>query len=163
MPGREFSVAILKQENSPTYLVLPIEKVAPKDERGKRILSKRIKSADSVCDLVVTDKLLHAKLTTLALNVFHALGACDYGRIDIRMDKNGVPHFLEANLLPSLIDNYGSFPKACALNVNMNHETMILNIAALGLSRGNKTIFEEEASPDARELFFKQSIALDHD
>ncbi len=134
LPGREFSVALLR-EYSGELLVLPIEKVAPPDEHGERLLSGSIKSADVARDLIVSDKALKAKLISLAVDAFHALGARDYGRIDIRLDAHGTPHFLEANLLPSLIDGYGSFPKACALNIDLGYESMILQIVRLGLLR----------------------------
>lgn len=135
LPGREFSVAVLKDDYTDKFLVMPIEKIAPKDLRGKRILSGQIKSADVAQDLLVTDDTLKQGLMTFALNVFHALCARDYGRIDIRLDQNGNPHFLEANLIPSLIENYGSFPKSCMLNMGLDYETMILRIVELGLMR----------------------------
>jgi hypothetical protein len=51
------------------------------------------------------------------------------------MDKFGIPHFLEANLLPSLIDGYGSFPLACKLNAMLEYEAMILAIVRLAFDR----------------------------
>jgi D-alanine-D-alanine ligase len=135
LPGREFSVAILKDEHSAEYVAMPIELVAEPDQRGSRMLSAEVKSADTEKVLEVTDQAMRAKVCTLAMSVFTALGAQDYGRIDIRMDKSGTPHFLEANLIPSLIKNYGSFPKACLLNQNLDHEPMILTITRLALTR----------------------------
>lgn len=138
LPGREFSVAILKVEDSASYMVMPLERVAPADEHGVRILSPEVKLADAGSSVKVTDKIIKAKVTALAINVFHALGARDYGRIDIRLDEFGTPQFLEANLLPSLISGYGNFPKACVLNIGLNHEQMILTIVRLGLTRNLK-------------------------
>lgn len=135
LSGREFSVAILKQKYSNEFLIMPIEKIAPEDENGVRLLSQEIKSADAECDAEVTDKDIRAKITSLAMHVFHALGARDYGRIDIRLDAYGRPHFLEANLVPSLISGYGSFPRACVMNADMDYETMILTIVDLALVR----------------------------
>lgn len=135
LPGREFSVAILREKSSEEYLVMPIELVAPSDKSGSRLLSGRVKSANSELVLGVSDPVLRAKITTLALNVFNALGARDYGRIDIRLDVAGAPHFLEANLIPSLISGYGSFPKACILNFGLEYEPMIMQIVNPGLTR----------------------------
>lgn len=135
LSGREFSVAILKDKHSAEFAVMPIELIAPLDKNEARILSSKVKSSNTEQAIEVTDKIIKSKVTTLALNVFHALGARDYGRIDIRLDRNGEPHFLEANLLPSLISGYGSFPKACMLNLNLDHESMIMRIAKLGLAR----------------------------
>ena len=135
LPGREFSVAILKDEASDEYAAMPLELVAPPDRHGFRLLSGKVKAANSECVIPVTDRAVKAKVTALAMGAFEALGARDYGRIDIRLDQAGNPHFLEANLLPSLISGYGSFPKACALNMQLGYAPMILSIAKLGLAR----------------------------
>jgi D-alanine-D-alanine ligase len=138
LPGREFSVAILKDEASSELSVMPIELIAPLDKRGSRLLSAEVKHADTERSIAVTDEVIKFKICDLAINVFHALGARDYGRIDIRLDEFGIPHFLEANLMPSLKRSDGNyFPKACAINLNLNYEQMILRIARLGLTRSH--------------------------
>jgi D-alanine-D-alanine ligase len=143
LPGREFSVAILKDEDSAEFAVMPVELIAPPNERGLLLLSGKVKSSNSERAIAVTDEIINSKVTALAIDAFEALGARDYGRIDIRLDKEGTPHFLEANLLPSLISGYGSFPKACVLNINLDYEQMILSIVRLGLAR--QPILELEA------------------
>ncbi|HVC36315.1 MAG TPA: D-alanine--D-alanine ligase [Candidatus Dormibacteraeota bacterium] len=135
LSGREFSVAILKKEESDKFFVMPIELIAPLDTKDMRILSSQVKSSDAEQAIEITDKVIRSNVTSFALKIFQALGARDYGRIDIRMDKHAVPHFLEANLIPSLISGYGSFPKACLLNVNLAYEPMILTITKLALER----------------------------
>lgn len=135
LPGREFSVAILKDEYSSSYQIMPIELVAPPDKNGSRLLSGSVKSSNTEAALTVTDQHIKSNVSALALAVFYALGAQDYGRVDIRLDATNTPQFLEANLLPSLISGYGSFPKACVLNSGLNYESMILTIVRLGLTR----------------------------
>lgn len=135
LPGREFSVAVLENEHSGQLTCMPIELVAPGNTLGDRILSEAVKSANAEVVLAVTELQVRADVIDTAARVFKALGARDYGRIDIRLDDSGTPYFLEANLIPSLIDGYGSFPKACALNVNLNYEAMILRIVNLGFRR----------------------------
>ena len=135
LPGREFSVAVLRDELSSRYSVMPLELIAPADENGARLLSGEIKSSNTEQTLEVSDPIVKAEVAELALNVFQALGARDFGRIDIRCDSNGTPHFLEANLIPSLISGYGSFPKACVMNLGLGYESMILSIVRLGLQR----------------------------
>jgi D-alanine-D-alanine ligase len=146
LPGREFSVAILKHHGSDQYMTLPVELIAPKDNNGWRLLSSKVKSADAEKAITVTDQGLKNSVETLAIDVFYALGARDYGRIDIRLDGSGSPHFLEANLIPSLIKDYGSFPKACALNMNMDYEHMIMHIVHLGMSRSEPSFEPEPAN-----------------
>lgn len=140
LTGREFTVAVLETPNSDKLIVMPIELVADQNEHGDRILSQSIKTADAEKAIAVTDTVLRYKIMELAAQVFKVLGARDYGRIDIRLDAHGTPHFLEANLIPSLVSGYGNFPKACMLNLGLDHEAMILNIVELGLSRTPATL-----------------------
>jgi D-alanine-D-alanine ligase len=135
LPGREFSVAVMAQEGHENYSAMPIELVAKPDEYGRRILGQAAKAADTEQVLPVTDHILKHKLCRLALSAFSALGARDYGRIDIRLDVAGTPHFLEANLLPSLLEGYGNFPKACKINMNLDYEDMLLRIVELAFAR----------------------------
>lgn len=135
LTGREFSVAILKDEASNEYSAMPLELVAPSDESGNKILGDKTKTANAERTVPVEEGELRDSLIDLAISSFRSIGGRDYGRIDIRLDDQGVPHFLEANLIPSLIDNYGSFPKACLMNQQMSYEEMLLRIVGLGMSR----------------------------
>jgi D-alanine-D-alanine ligase len=137
LPGREFSVGILREAHTDRYAAMPIELIAPQDETGARYLSSRVKAMDTEYHVQVSDRELRAEINALAIGAFRALGARDYGRIDIRLDAMGTPHFLEANLLPSLLNDYGNFPKACLLNINLKHEPMILRIVDLAFWRGS--------------------------
>jgi len=139
LPGREFSVAILKDRTPSGYFIMPLELVAPIDAQGARILSQEVKNADSEDYSAITNPIIKKTVSELAMKVFEALGARDYGRIDIRLDAAGVPQFLEANLLPSLLDGYGNFPKACLLNLNLSYGDMILEITKLGFQH-SKTL-----------------------
>jgi D-alanine-D-alanine ligase len=145
LPGREFSVAILKNYRSNKFSIMPIELIAPKNDTGDRLLSKKVKSLNLESAIKVTDNNIKKRVSSIAISIFSALSARDYGRIDIRLDKFGNPQFLEANLIPSLIEGYGSFPKACMINLGLNYEYMILSIVRLGLSRKSK-ISDESVS-----------------
>jgi D-alanine-D-alanine ligase len=135
LTGREFSVAILKNSITNKLQAMPIEIVATKDKNGNTILSSDVKSENKEEVLSIDDKNIKALVCDLAISVFNSLGARDYGRIDVRFDNNNVPQFLEANLIPSLIDGYGNFPKACKINLSMDYKPMLLNIVNLGLLR----------------------------
>jgi len=138
--GREFSIAVIRDAKTRQLTAMPIELVANEDSNGDRMLSNMVKHMDTETILGVTDPIEHLKLTTFAIEAFQALGARDYGRIDVRFNEDGVPHFLEANLIPSLINKFGSFPRAYALNLGRTHTAMILHIAYLGLTHDTKTL-----------------------
>lgn len=135
LEGREFSVAVIQDPVSHKLIAMPLELIAPKDSNGERMLSRVVKTSNEERTIGLSDPRERELITTFALDVFRALGARDYGRIDIRLDGNGAPHFLEANLIPSLISGYGSFPKAYKLNEGVEYDEMISNIVLLGLSR----------------------------
>lgn len=136
LEGREFSVAVLKDEVTGKLIGMPLELLPDADVNGDKMLSSRLKTGALETPVAyVQEQSLRNKLTNLALDVFQVIGARDYGRIDIRLDGEGVPHFLEANLIPCIIEGSGNFPKACMLNRGMDYEEMILRIVRLGLMR----------------------------
>lgn len=135
LTGREFSIAIIGNPDSRELTAMPIELVVVKDINGERILSKVMKSQNVTDVRKIVDAAELMRIQTFAINIFQVLGARDYGRIDIRMDEFGTPHFLEVNLIPSLIENYGSFPKAYELNLGRSYETMLMQIVQLALAR----------------------------
>jgi D-alanine-D-alanine ligase len=135
LTGREFSVAVFNQTDQDSIFAMPLELVTSPDEFGYRILGSGVKSANKEHVLSVDNIALRLSICDLALNAFIALGGRDFGRIDIRIDRKGDPQFLEANLIPSLIEGYGSFPKACYLNERIGFKSMIFKIVELAFLR----------------------------
>jgi D-alanine-D-alanine ligase len=142
LPGREFSVALLQALDTAELIAMPIELITDQNEQGDRILGQGIKDADTERIIAVPDGAIRRAVVELATAVFTALGARDYGRIDIRLDERGIPHFLEANLIPGLAqhDFTSYFTAACRLNRAMDYRTMILHVTALGFSRCLNTL-----------------------
>ena len=75
------------------------------------------------------------ELIEIGKKSFTALGGKSFGRIDIKMNHLGEAHFMEANLMPGLRKGY--FYRSCKLNLNINYDEMILNIANTGLTSNN--------------------------
>ncbi len=136
LPGREFSIGVLKQLNSDDLLTMPIEITPPVDKKGHSFLSEAVKKTDLEKASAVDNPALKKALNTLAVGVFKTLQARDYGRIDLRLDGAGVPHFIEANLMPGLSD-HGYLSRCFALNGSISYEDMILSIVDLGLQRSH--------------------------
>lgn len=58
---------------------------------------------------------LYREIERTALDAYHALGCRDWCRVDVRVDRFGVPNILELNPLPGIIPDpamNSSFPKA---------------------------------------------------
>lgn len=134
LPGREFSVAVVRQPYSNELLAMPIEIAAPTDGNGHSFLSEAVKKADTEMVLKVNDAALKNSINSLAIGVFKALGAQDYGRIDVRLDAAGNPSFIEANLHAGL-STHGYLARCFYLNEQISYADMILAIVALGLER----------------------------
>ena len=132
LPGKEYSVGIFQDSINGTLRAMPIEIIIKKNINGHCILDFDVKKDDEEKVIAVTNKKISRKLSELAKKAFKALGGKSLGRIDIKMNHQGVPHFMEANLMPGLRRGY--FYRSCSLNLDMNYDDMILNIANTGLS-----------------------------
>jgi D-alanine-D-alanine ligase len=111
---------------------MPIEIIIKKNINGHCILDFDVKKDDEEKVIAVTDVRIFKKLSKLAKEAFKALGGKSLGRIDIKMNHKGVPHFMEANLMPGLRKGY--FYRSCLINLDMNYDDMIFSIANTGLS-----------------------------
>ena len=132
LPGKEYSVGILQDSTNGTLRAMPIEIIIKKNRNGHCILDFNVKKDDEEKVIAVTDAKIFKKLAELGKEAFKALGGKSLGRIDIKMNHKGVPHFMEANLMPGLRKGY--FYRSCLLNLDMTYEDMIFNIANTGLS-----------------------------
>jgi len=132
LSGKEYSVSILQDHSNENLEAMPIEIVVKKNINGHRILDYDIKENDHEKVIKVSDSKIFNQLSDLSKNAFTALGGKSLGRIDIKMDSRGVPHFIEANLMPGLRKGY--FYRSCLLNLNISYEQMILTVADNGLS-----------------------------
>ena len=131
LSGKEYSVGIFKDNVDGSIEALPIEIIVKENVNGHHILDFDIKKNDEEEVVTVLDKRIFKQLCTIGKKSFVALGGKSFGRIDIKMDHLGRPHFIEANLMPGLRKGY--FFRSCLLNLGINYEQMILKITANGL------------------------------
>jgi D-alanine-D-alanine ligase len=132
LSGREYSVGILEDTSDGALRAMPIEIIAAPNRNGDRILDYEMKKQDAEIVEPVTDLAVRAQLGDLATKAFRALGGKSLGRIDIKMNHENVPYFIEANLMPGLREGY--FYRSCLLNLDMPYGDMILAIADNGLA-----------------------------
>ena len=132
LAGKEYSVGIFEDSIDGSLRAMPIEIIVKKNIDGYCILDFDVKKNDEEEVILVSDTKIFNKLSELAKNSFVALGGKSLGRIDIKMDHLGEPHFIEANLMPGLRKGY--FYRSCVLNLDMSYDDMIFSIANTGLS-----------------------------
>jgi D-alanine-D-alanine ligase len=142
--GKEFTVSIIG--NNPPK-VLPIVEVlfdnlpdnVPKFDcyEVKWFWDSPSSNIETVVCPARIDKNLENEIKRIALATFKALDCVDFCRIDMRLDKNGMPNVLELNALPGLIPNpkeNSRFPKAC-YTAGMTYNEIILSILNHAIAR----------------------------
>lgn len=117
LAGREFTVGILGNDPSQVLPVLEFIYNAPEDNHFlfRSFNSKMIegKGEKKSCPAILSE-IEEDRIKILAIDTYQAIGCRDYARIDIRCNKDGIPHVLEVNALPSLIPNGSSFANMAA-------------------------------------------------
>lgn len=101
LPGREFTTGIIGTGDDASALgtieILYNEKV------GTKIYSYDIKNEyEKFVTYEIPDPAVCEKCATLALAVWKGIGGRDAGRVDIRLDENGIPNFIELNPLAGM-------------------------------------------------------------
>jgi D-alanine-D-alanine ligase len=133
LPGREFTVGIIgtgREAFSPGVLEVHLTDKAEKEVysyMNKEDWHGRIEyrlASDAMAQL--TGKT--------ALAAWRGLGCRDGGRVDLRADANGIPHFVEVNPLAGLRPNHSDLPILCEL-AGMPYLEMIAGIMRSAMKR----------------------------
>jgi len=136
--GYEFTVAIVG--NEPPEVLPPVQiAINNETDLGENFYTHaRVESPEIkyICPANI-DKSLDKKLRDLALVAYEVLGCRDLGRIDIRVDYDENPYFLECNPLPNLgkIDVFPLVAKA----TGRTYEELICYILEAGIKRAMQT------------------------
>ena len=139
LDGREFTVAVIKT-NDEKLIVSAVEAIPPTSTKGLRILGAEVKKDDSEELRKIDDNEVKNKVTSLAIDAFNALGARDFGRIDIKTNKSGECFFMEANLVPGMTYGSSYFPEACNVANEFAYDKVVELILAGGLARASSTV-----------------------
>jgi len=117
LSGREFTVGIVgtgvKAE------VLGAMEVVLNDRAEQGVYSYVNKER---CEELVEYRLcrgsgdpLIARVEALSLSAYRVIGCRDAGRVDVRCDEKGIPHFLEINPLAGIHPLHSDLPIICSL------------------------------------------------
>jgi len=134
LDGKEFTVAIIDTQNN-ELIVSPIEIVPLESKNGLRILGQKAKSDDSEELKLIEDDEMKNKVIKLAVESFLTLGVRDFGRIDIKTNKEGYCFFLEANLVPGMTFGSSYFPESCKMAHGFTYDKVIQLILENSIGR----------------------------
>jgi D-alanine-D-alanine ligase len=135
--GRELNVAVLGNNTLPIseieFKTLPpgLPKIVTYDGKWMED-SVYYENTKPVCPAVLSNRIKKTVENT-ALLAFEALGCRDYARIDIRLNKKGVPYVIEVNPNPDISTDSG-FARAAAA-AGLPYTEMLHCIANFALTR----------------------------
>ena len=129
VPGREITVGVLQREGANE--ALPILELVPKNE----FYDYEAKYTKGLTDFVLPAPLpppVYAEAERMAVAAFEAVGCRGYARVDIMVDKVGVPWFIEVNTLPGMTDTSDLPAQAKAAGISYEDlvETILLTAVA---------------------------------
>lgn len=102
LPGREFTVGIIGTGNNAR--VIGTMEIAMRDKDTEPVYSYDIKEEYALHCVYSTPPMdtVRAAVEECAYRAYRALECRDVGRVDIRLDAQGTPHFMEINVLPGM-------------------------------------------------------------
>ena len=113
IPGRELTVGIVGNKE---LQILPILEKHFKTKAGEpHIFTEEMKERTGHWhDNVSVPKLIMEEETNLkkvATRAYRSIGCTDFARVDIRLDKKGIPWVLELNTMPGIFPQFSSLHK----------------------------------------------------
>lgn len=109
LPGREFTVGITGTGEDAR--VLGLMEVQYKSHEVSGIYSYQNKAHyEDFVNYTLPDKTIYDACSKVALDAWNALGCRDGGRVDLRMNAEGIPNFIEVNPLAGLNPIHSDLP-----------------------------------------------------
>jgi D-alanine-D-alanine ligase len=141
LSGREFTVGIVgtgKQAD-----VLGTIEVVLKAEAEQGVYSYVNKEQfQKLVEYRLVDPALEtlgSEVETLALAAYRVLGCRDAGRVDIRCDGAGLPHFIEINPLAGIHPEHSDLPIICS-KMGIAYSNLIERIVASAVGRTGRGV-----------------------
>lgn len=130
LPGREFTVALLGESKPKALPAMEVIFTDPARKHPIYDFECKFKGQGVTYNVPAkVDEPLTREIERVAKRAFSALGARDYGRVDLRMDAQGRVNFVECNPLPGLSPGFSDM---CLIAdaVGISYRTLIGEILA---------------------------------
>ncbi len=142
MPGREFTVGIVGNREPEVVAVM---EVVPSD--STKDIANFVYGLDEKrnCEAKIIyripqdlDESTDHAIRTLAVGVYKELRCRDMARVDVRLDENGIPNFIELNTLPGLNERHSDLPILARL-ARMSYDELIVRVLGHAIERIQQT------------------------
>lgn len=134
LPGREFTVGLLGTAERARVLGTMEVRIKPTAQTADYSYDVKERCEDLVEYLPMESGRLREDVEALALASYRALECRDAGRVDIRLDAQGRPAFLEVNPLPGLHPTHSDLPMI-ATQEGMGYTELISSIIESAMRR----------------------------
>ena len=127
--GTEITVGVIEREGK--RQALPILELVPKNE----FYDYEAKYTEGMTEFILPARLepaVYEKAQSMAVAAFEAIGCRGYARVDIMVDAQGVPWFVEVNTLPGMteLSDLPAQARAAGLSYEELVETILLTAVA---------------------------------
>ena len=129
--GREITVGILGNRALPIIELVPSGPFFDFNSKYTKGQTKYYTTVDFPADQ-------YKRYQDIAVAAFHALGARDFGRVDMMVDSWGNPYVLELNTIPGMTET-SLLPKA-ARTMGMNFTALCMTILGYAAARFKNTV-----------------------
>ena len=136
LPGREFTVGILGTGKNARALGV-LEVILRPDAEKNAYSYENKEHYDILVEYILVKDKEAQKAMDLSLAAWRGLDLRDAGRIDLRSDAYGVPHFMEVNSLAGLNPVRSDLPILCS-KIGMSYHKLISAIIKSALKRAKK-------------------------
>ncbi|MDD4240153.1 MAG: hypothetical protein PHG54_01885 [Smithellaceae bacterium] len=133
LPGREFTVGIVGT-GSDARTIGAMEVMLTSDAEQHAYSYDNKEHYENLVRYAAVADAEAQKAMELSLLAWRGLGLQDAGRVDLRSDARGLPHFIEVNSLAGLNPVRSDLPILCRL-VGMSYEQLISDILSSALAR----------------------------
>ena len=135
LPGREFTVGIVKTGND-AMAIGTMEIVLQRHAEREVYSYVNKEEYESRVEYRLADDAMAKQAQQVALAAWRGLGCRDAGRVDLRADARGNPHFMEVNPLAGLHPEHSDLPILCTL-AGITYPELIRTIMTSALKRLN--------------------------
>lgn len=137
LPGREFTVGIVGTGDDAA--AIGVMEILLKNHAEPVAYSYTNKEeCESLVEYRLADNAMAKNARQVALAAWRGLGCRDAGRVDLRADAQGVPHFMEVNPLAGLHPHHSDLPILCTL-AGISYRELLGMIMTSALKRLNYT------------------------
>jgi D-alanine-D-alanine ligase len=133
LPGREFTVGVVGS-GAAAEAIGTIEVILRPAAQANAYSYVNKENCEELISYVLAPEDVAGPCRELALKAWRGLGCLDAGRVDIKMDGNGVVNFLEVNPLAGLHPEHSDLPIICKI-VGITYQTLVERIMASASAR----------------------------